>query len=295
MILSKKINKFIAVLVTLILTLVTCGNINNRTFAENENKLYIKCDAKTGELLDFYILNALKPEDKSRVIIGTDDRVIDYTKSGVVKILPRDDDYLYSCTGFVVDEHVIATSAHGVVDNKRIHEILLYNTDGTVAMKATPVEIHIPSDYNQIRDTIYDYALITVKENLSDYMCFNLAAPVTDLSKKRCGVSTTGFPGSLTDVDGITKIPVDDMYTGNGIVTAMNDNVIEYNADTSAGDSGCPVYITEARCGYTYYSVIAIHSVGVLNSETKEGICNRGTKITTDLIHFYKNNEYINY
>ena len=51
---------------------------------------------------------------------------MDFSKSSVVKIM---DSYNYRGSGFVVDEHTIATAAHCVLD-EQLSEILLFNSNG---------------------------------------------------------------------------------------------------------------------------------------------------------------------
>ena len=63
---------------------------------------------------------ALNPVDtlsstNARAVIGDDTRVVDFSKSGVVKInFTASNGESYWGTGFVVDEHTIATAAHCV-------------------------------------------------------------------------------------------------------------------------------------------------------------------------------------
>ncbi len=64
------------------------------------------------------------------------------------------------------------------------------------------------------------------------------------------------------------------------------DMQLYYEAYASGGNSGSPVYITETRNDKTYNTVIAITSAVAADYTI-------GTRITTDLIHFYYGNPNI--
>lgn len=49
--------------------------------------------------------------------------------------------------------------------------------------------------------------------------------------------------------------------------------------------------MTETRDGKTYYTVIAIHTHGF--NDTTPNQYNSGARVTTNLIHFYYNNPYL--
>ena len=253
-------------------------------------KNYKVFNATNGNLLRSYTLSPLASKNNSRDAIGTDDRVIDWTKSGTVKLLMQGGSL---GTGFVVDSHTIATAAHCVYNSEYectpLYDILLFDTNGNVTLHATPVECHIPSIYATHHEL--DYALITVEEDLSDYACFSLGVVSNSSNVYNKSVSVTGFPGV---VNGIAVNGFDNhvMYTGNGVIVSCEDKRLIYNADTSAGNSGGPVYITETINGNTYFSVIAITASLGGNDEVLNSI---GTRINTNLIHFYKNNPNINW
>lgn len=73
------------------------------------------------------------------------------------------------------------------------------------------------------------------------------------------------------------------MYTGVGSILNCDDQRLQYNTDTSGGQSGAPVYIVTTFQNKVYYTVIAIHTHGG----------NYGVRMTTDVLHFYYNNPNI--
>ncbi|MBQ8515677.1 MAG: trypsin-like peptidase domain-containing protein [Ruminococcus sp.] len=306
-------NKMMAVLTTIAMLVcsISLGSSAD-TYSVNTTLAYNVYDAKTGELIGDYTLtpNAFPTSNSSRIMIGDEDREIDYSKSGVVDLNTR---YLQSSpnggTGFVVDSHTIATAAHCAWMPKAgtswiegpnivtIESLVLYNSDGTTAKTVTnAVQIHIPKAYINnfdelsVRDNPYDYALITVTDDLTDFDCFELGVMREEFKGSEVQVSMTGFPSEVDELD-----TDGEMYTGIGKIVqnlGIHDvyRRVCYDVDTSKGNSGGPVYITTQYKKKEYYTVIAIHSAG-----DEDNNINVGTRITTDLMHFYNNNPNIAY
>lgn len=205
-------------------------------------------------------------------------------------------------TGFIVGDHEIATAAHCVYKKNGNNgywrssiTIKTYDSNGfPTSTSLTPIEAHLPTQY---RDCVitnatphnqyipYDYAVITVSENLSGYVHFSLGtaynAKQTDYN--RIPIFVTGCPG---ESNGHVNIN-DRLYSSEGRVVGNNNTLIlHYNADTSNGDSGAPVYtITQNRIGtdtsYTY-TALCIHSYGF-----SELGYNCGSLITKYHLQFY--------
>lgn len=261
--------------------------------ASNTSRIYRRYNATTGAFLGRYMLGALNVNDNVSTynVIGSDDRVVDFTKSGVVKLMGSDE---YIGTGFVVDSHTIATAAHCIWDydnnsSIQISEIRLFDANGNISKTVTPVEAHIPQIYLNNKGAGYDYGVITVNEDLSDYAIFDLGVPLYSASDNELAISVTGFPKYLhnNEEEVVNSDTLDNMYTGNGVLSASNSNdVLYYTADASEGNSGGPVYITTSYYGTVYYTVIGIHTSG-------SSIVNSGVSMTTDLLHFYLNNSHI--
>lgn len=260
---------------------------NNNANAANTSVSYKVFNAQTGDYLRSYTLNSLRSENNLRSgVIGTEDRVIDWSKSGVVKIIINNSGF---GSGFVVDEHTIATAKHCLYDNKglKISDIILFNSNGGVSMHATPVESHVPVNNG-------DYGLITVEEDLSNYMCFNIGTFYDKYSAIGIDISATGFPGNLNNNYNIPVNTINShaMYTGTGKIVAVDMNIgsvnLDFDADSTPGNSGGPIYMTETRCGKTYYTVIGI--VTGMGGDYNCGKC-----MDTDLLHFLISNENISY
>jgi len=291
----------VAVFMVVLMTILSLSyTSNNQTDAANTTRRYYVYNAKTGDYKRWYDLSPVDSSNNTRSVIGNEERIIDWTKSGVVKLISYGEGYYSIGSGFVVGDHVIATAAHCAYnkENKKgtaISKILLFDTNGSVTLEATPIESNIPYDYKRYADkndnnnaTLYDYALITVKEDLSSYACFDLGAPLDSFNNSNSVVTVTGFPGKWGKPGEEVTVNTDTkhmMYSGNGKVSGGKEEIIYYQTDTSGGNSGGPVYITESIPGYDpYYTVVAIHTFG------NNGNGNHGTRITTDLIHFYSAN-----
>lgn len=295
----------IAVVVSVIVFMVSVMSFSRFTAdAVYESRAYFKYEAQTGKRISgYYMLYAPENTASTYRLIDEDERVVDWSKSGVVKLLTTEVDgngnqiNEQDCvTGFVIDNHTIATAAHCFYNfkdkcNYRVDSILFFDKSGNVSMEITdPVEYHIPRQYTTTEFSDCDYALITVSQNLRDYVQFNLGY-VTD--EFRGEVSVTGFP-KLRDDDYYNKgeeketlnnIENHQMYTGKGNVIGFTTNdLVKYTNDTSRGNSGSPVYVTEELYGKEYYTVIAI------NVKPGDRTYNAGVRMTPEVLRFYKGN-----
>ena len=241
--------------------------------------------------------------DSTNDVIGdTDERIMDFTKSGVVKIVVSNDTGTHLGTGFIVGPHAIATAAHMIDDNRyrraaSIEHIYSFNSNGTLRTNAiTPLEIHKSSLFtstNKLQE-YYDYALITVQEDLSSYPIFELGVYDSMLDKD-VTATITGFPGLIKDNSTGEEVRVNNgvdlhtMYSGNGVVLSSNGFKITHSIDTSNGNSGGPLYITERYKDTVKYVAFGIHNLGVEYG----GTYNHAVQINSDIIKFYKNNSHI--
>lgn len=256
---------------------------------------YYVYDAQTGAYRTNYILSpvAAISQVSSRTIINGDDRDDDYTKSGVVMLNYKKSGLNKVATGFVVDSHTILTVAHCMFDldnNNSCTNLTytLYNSDGSVSATNSAVSYHAPKIYiDQSSDKNFDYALITVEEDLSDYMCFDLGMIRDEFASLSTPIYVTGYSGEKVDEDGDG---VDELWgkivtgsgslTNNGSGNKITTDKIYYNTDTVGGESGSPVYVMKNG----KMIVIGIHNGGITN------VYNTGKRIDTNILHFVYNN-----
>ncbi|MDE6426234.1 MAG: trypsin-like peptidase domain-containing protein [Ruminococcus sp.] len=276
---------------------------DNNTNTVNSNLTYYVYDSKIGgknKKYD-YTLSPLESYSKSRTmgVFGKDDRKKDPTCNGVVSINCVGTGY---GTGFIIDDHVIATAAHCLY-NRDTHEaiaidkISVLGSTGNIKFDMTPVESHIPEQFmaDSNKNYDYDYALITVKEDLSSFPHFEIGAASNAAVGQKLKIS--GFPGSVNDeiVNGDAEAPV--IYTGEGYITKMDDIRILTNIDATEGNSGSPMYIEEnikiGKDEVSYKTAVSVFSSTFGIEELGITYDNRGVRFTTDHIHFYKANPNI--
>lgn len=197
-------------------------------------------------------------------------------------------------TGFIVGDHVIACAAHSVfVDSTHNHNMIgasnfapnlkvtLYNTDGTPkTTQLTVKQIHIPYDLIPVYQTKYDYALITVSEDLSSYTHYNLGTPVLPATATLTSIDIFmfGFPGT------------DDVRVSQGHIVASGstDSVLRDNCPSAGGFSGGPVF---AVCDYSIDDGASVQTTRIysaLSIHTKPGI---GPHFNYRLLRFYCGNQ----
>lgn len=245
---------------------------------------------------------------QARKPIGTDDRTVahGYENTGIVRICNVGDKYIYRSTGFIVGDHTIATAAHCLyggndkIDFFKNYTIETYDRTGAAVngKTLTVSEVHIPEEYTTTFDTKYDYALLTVKEDLSEYAHFEIGNSY-NMTASEAGaipIHVTGIPGKIK-IDPITDIGEDNsqglLYTHFGSVYSNNNRtLLYYTVDTSNGQSGAPVY-TIIRERYNnqdhyIYTALAVHSGG-----TK--VRGAGPLMTRHQFVFYENNMYAHY
>lgn len=233
---------------------------------------------------------AVPPTASPDTLIGPDDSVTDWSKIGTAKIMTSGG---YLGSGFVVDSHTIATAAHVVYnkDNntpKKVSEILLFDSEKSSTV-FTPVEYHISKDYYDVPSynlyaVKYDYALITVKEDLSAYKSYELGLITDAAIDNELSVNISGFP-QTDQFENTTIKHTKTLSSGN--LKGSLEGTIRYDADASGGNSGSPVFTVESYNGIEYYTVIGIHCRGF---NTNEPHLNNGARFDALTLQFYKFN-----
>lgn len=302
---SKTRNRVISVLISiLVFVLSICLPMYRVSAATNVNTImyYNIYDVAEGYYDGYYSLSTVSTisTTSTRSVYDDDTRVVDFTKSGVVKLVSGTS---YVGTGFIVDAHTIATSAHCVYNKNTsdnysgntVTSILVFNSNGAVVKTVTNLkQIHVPRLYIATNTgsgeaNPYDYALITVEEDLSDYAIFNLGVMMDNFPNTRSAVSVTGFPLTVNGST-VNSHSTHRMYTGTGTLLASDDYCCYYNTDTSGGNSGGPLYVTTTFNNKTYYTVIGIHGYGNVTCNGSSMRYNAAIRMTTNLLQFYKNN-----
>lgn len=226
--------------------------------------------------------------------------------AGMVKLIMKEtpNSGSYRCSGFVVDDHTIATVAHSIVNLHKNNisnswtftisscvTMNLYDDEGYFIQTLTPVEYHFPNSYltphyysatNPETTDGYDYALISVEEDLSDYISIEPGLALDTYQNSGDTIFTTGFPVSI-DYEYVNQI-----VTNSNIILPTNSqnmdplSILHYNCAPTS--SGAPLYRNT-------YTAIGVCNAGYGES-TDEGCA---TRFTRDILQFLYNNPNISY
>lgn len=241
-------------------------------------------------------------------IIGADNRINADDDTAIVKLVdPTTGNGIAS--GFIVDDHVIATAVHCVYTGLEFRDlsIRIIDENNNLIKTVSPKYIHVPKEAiyntNSIRGT-HDYALLYVEEDLSEYGAFQLGVATDEYIDNHGSVVVSGFPGDLPE--NYTGQSGDIRFKASGnfyrsSVSPYNNYRCFYDADAVGGNSGGPVYVEEGfKVGdqwYKYKTVVAIHSGGCasfsLNYNYFDPEYNSGVTITPDILNFYYSNSYL--
>lgn len=312
----RKTQALIMAIITFILTVTLYSSVEVN--AVNISQSYTIFSAG-GKYVDDYTLESNPIKDNSREIIGEDERCSHNALSGVVEIYTN---YMRG-TGFFIDDHTIATAAH-VIFNKttgdytnsqvNILEIYVYNEDGDVAQTIrSAYHVHVPNNYidncnNGYESFSYDYALITLSEGFPQYANFNLGIPTDNIIDSSLPVYTTGFPSDKYGKQTCQGNVISFECSCDRDEEMDYERNLVFDMDVMDGQSGSPVYTYSKIGEMEYYTVIGIAGHGhtdYLRNENGNivydenglaivvGTANYGPRITTELLHFFKNNPNI--
>ena len=258
---------------------------------KSENTSYYKYDCKTGKKLETYAITpaiSMKNYQVSAAPSQYDREVIsncsNRTTGSATELNPQ-----LVCiggvgTGFIVDAHTILTAGHCVADGSLKEDSSEYDvfinppivlSDGRTA---TPLTYHIPEKWLKHRtdpakgdDSTYygyDYAVITVKEDLTSYIKkssrkFDLGVISND-NKQSSYIVSEGYVGSINN-----------KYRGRTKITGMKDRFFKMNIEHRSGMSGGISYVEDDD---------SITVVGII-AKTQTS-----TRITPDILKFVYNN-----
>ena len=240
------------------------------------------------------------------VVIDDDDRYAETDnelKSGICRVSSGG-------TGFVVGDHLIATAAHvcytgtSWASNMYVqfpdnNGLVNFNT----ATKHYATEAHIDNTFYTMRTSSpshytsamvpYDYALITVADDLSDHYHFNLGVShnIYPLSYpfEDYNLYVTGFPSDLIPNEH-SRI----LYTASGNLLYKNyTDRLCYDTDMYNGDSGAPVYVKESYYTNNDDDETDINTVVGIN--VAQSSYNSGVILTPLRVKFYVNNSNAHY
>ena len=302
----------------------TGGTVSNPTvsgtdldayFNQTSRRYYLEYSYSSHEEHEY----SLKPPTSNSALINTreivdgfDSRYAAYGEEndGIVKLIINGGGL---GTGFIVGDHEIATAAHCVYQRNSANNgywfssmvINTYDSNGLPNdTTLTPVEAHIPKKYKTVSDGVsfgdyneapYDYAVITVEEDLSNHVQFSLSAlyNVKDNKYSTIPLYVTGCPAQIHNESNANFR----LYSDEGrVVNDFNSRVLHYNVDTKGGQSGSPVYtitrnVKNGVVSYIYTALAVHRGVTPYNSEYNNSNC--GALMTKYQLQFYLNNNHL--
>ncbi|MCM1316378.1 MAG: trypsin-like peptidase domain-containing protein [Muribaculaceae bacterium] len=245
------------------------------TIINNSNVYYNRYDAN-GNFKDRYLVRAVS-NIQSRSIIGDDDRIKDNTHSAICKIVTSTG----TGTGFVASDNSILTAGH-VVKGSKINSIIFYDSNGNeTSFKPNIIDYSIPVYYDDSENSNFDYALIKISNNLSDYNNLNIGYALQYSIDTQATVYVTGYQSADHK----------QMEVGIGRLDSTSDNYrLHYTCDTVPGVSGAPIYADIIFEGEHYYTVVGIHTNGDPAKEPQNRKYNLGVRICPNITNLIRNN-----
>lgn len=217
-------------------------------------------------------------------------------------------------TAFVVDSHTILTAAHVlylyeqhvIIPGLKFKVFDQYNVATDVVI--TPKSYHIPDNFCDSPDSDsdgkydyiseWDYAIVTVEEDLSEYINFDIGMMRSGNMNQQ--VYVTGFGGAGDeDLDSpyVSQHLIGTKSTGVGYLmedNPYNNYFICYDTDMVGGDSGGPVWVQDMATGTR--TVIGINIFTNIQKDANgnpiENLYNAGYRINTNILHAIFNNDY---
>lgn len=281
------------------------------TNVDDSSRTYYVYDCETTNRIGNYTLSANSiPTNISTYVTrfeNTDDYP-DYENTNTVQVT-RDfieDNQLKRSigSGFIVDDHVIATAAHCVYNENGCLPDLKIRVCNAISDEIAVYDaktIHVPHLYEYYLDGSYwqnyDYALIYVEEDLSQYGKWSLGCMTTEFMATGSDVTASGFTG---DDDSVDK-PFGRYYS-RGAIDNFNQDSYGYNnknltfhslAKVYGCKSGGPVYYESDYDDTTIRTVVGITSHYKEDQYGNTDNTVWGTKITPTLLKFFLNNPNI--
>lgn len=210
-------------------------------------------------------------------------------------------------SGFIVGSHVIATAAHNVYDRTNGNfinniKVNIYNMNGAVNSSnlvhtSDAKELHIPLNYvypdwdlllgQQYSPENYDYALIYVEDDLSEYGIWNMGVLSDSFMNSSANLTTSGF----AKLGGVSA-----RYYDKGMVTSLAQWILdEANIKRELVVCSQNQFYDTMYGGVTYYESTyndtpAKSAVGVNTGFSVNTGCSWSVRMNPNLIWFYKQN-----
>lgn len=264
MLFRKGFIKTVAILASI--SMLSTFSVSADHYANNSEK-YIAYDCITGEetvidtldyVCDVDSVEATSPS--TFAIIGSDERTVvkntavtPYRGIGYLSVQEASGKKVRgSCAAF--SKNAVLTAAHVVwdADANQLgkHFEITFAKNGSSAPYGTvtkqPRKIIYPSSYATHPTTPDDYAILLYDTDISGY-AFGFSKTIATGNP----VTVTGYPKDAASAGGTSN--ESRMWTHTGKVTSTSASTINYNVDTTGGQSGAPVYDSTNKIVATHH------------------------------------------
>lgn len=256
---------------------VNSSNMGTMTYDTNEisrkSVKYANYNMLTGKTSKYTItVDETFPASTRNVIAGKDlQPVTEHDKRFVL--------FGTGSTGFIIGDHTIATCRHAVASCKTQSQINARVVDcggnGIPEATLTVTSVHYPDIDTYGYSGVYDYAIVVVQEDLSQYGEFNLGVTTNTFESRNRNVTVMGWRcnGVKEEYD------IDSFFIKcTGRALSATPELMKYALSTHCGESGSPVLYNNSPVG--------IHTGG------GDGY-NSGVRIDSQILNFYFNNDNI--
>lgn len=228
-----------------------------------------------------------------RGTIGSDDRLPmlsnSYPWSTVGRIVGKSNSQTYTCTGTLIDEDIVLTNAHCVVNPKTGQaasqvKFLPNVVDGKYKDSANAVQYLAGTHFNDENAEANDWAVIKIDKPLGrkyGYLGWK-SVPSSTLIRNQKKYFFVGYSGDypqantekfwgLTAGQGWTA----GFQAGCSIVNEQS-NILLHDCDTAGGSSGGPII---ASVGGEPY-IVALNNAEIVDRKNGQGVINLAVKIS---------------
>lgn len=193
-------------------------------------------------------------------------------------------------TGFIIGEHEIMTAAHIIYSKEdRFNDfvkIKVPNSDGSTenSIGINVISAHVPSEYINNKFDEYDYAILTVSEDLSQYGCYLLGMVTDSIMQKNVPIHSLGYY-------------INTLKISHGTITESNNDLLcNFNVYTYEGSSGGPFYVEssfgiQGTTNEDYQIKTYRTAISIVQGAASDHMF--GTRITPVIMQFAYDNEYL--
>ncbi|MBE9005873.1 trypsin-like peptidase domain-containing protein [Fortiea sp. LEGE XX443] len=236
-----------------------------------------------------------KPIKKgTRGTIGRDDRLpmlsSNYPWSTVGRIVgEQSNSQTYTCTGTLIDEDIVLTNAHCVIDPKTgkvaSRVVFLPNVvDGKYKDRANAVQYLAGTNFKDKNAAAKDWAVVKIDKPLGrkyGYLGWK-SLPSSTLIRNEKRFFFVGYSGDYPQADtekfwGLTAGQgwTAGFQAGCSIVDDRS-NILLHDCDTAGGSSGGPIVASIEGEPY----IVALNNAEILDEKTGQGVINLAVKIS---------------